>query len=47
VAPPAGETDVVASAGRISGQEEAMMDRLSGLFDRSVDASLRAWGLTI
>jgi ferritin-like metal-binding protein YciE len=44
VAPPAGETDVVASAGRISGQEEAMMDRLSGLFDRSVDASLRAVG---
>jgi ferritin-like metal-binding protein YciE len=44
VATRARDTDVVAAAGRIRGQEEAMIDRLSGLFDRSVDASLRAVG---
>ena len=35
---------VAAAAGRIAGEEEAMMERLSALFDRAVDASLRRVG---
>jgi ferritin-like metal-binding protein YciE len=44
VAQQAGEPEVEQVAGRIRDQEQAMIDRLSGLFDRSVDASLRAVG---
>jgi ferritin-like metal-binding protein YciE len=44
VAERAGEPEVAAAAGRIRDQEQAMIDRLEGLFDRSVDASLREVG---
>jgi ferritin-like metal-binding protein YciE len=44
VARQAGEQEVEQVAERIRDQEQAMIDRLSGLFDRSVDASLRAVG---
>ena len=44
VARQAGEPEVEQVAERIRDQEQAMIDRLSGLFDRSVDASLRAVG---
>src|SRR2546425_346092 len=40
VADRAGEADVAEAARRIAGEERRMMDRLEGLFDRSVDASL-------
>jgi ferritin-like metal-binding protein YciE len=44
VARRAGEPEVAAGADEIRDQERRMLDRLSGLFDRSVDASLRAVG---
>ena len=44
VAQQAGETEVVQVADRIHDQEQAMIDRLEALFDRSVDASLREVG---
>lgn len=44
VADRAGETDVAQVAGAIRDQEQAMMDRLSGLYDRSVQASLESVG---
>src|SRR5205823_10133907 len=40
----AGEAGVVETAQRIRDQEQQMMHRLEGLFDRSVDASLREVG---
>jgi ferritin-like metal-binding protein YciE len=44
VADRAGETEVVAGAQRIAGQELAMMGRLEGTFDMAVAASLREVG---
>jgi ferritin-like metal-binding protein YciE len=44
VARQAGETAVVEVAERIRDQEQAMIDRLEALFDRSVEASLREVG---
>jgi ferritin-like metal-binding protein YciE len=44
VAERAGEPEAARVAGRIRDQEQAMMNRLSGLFDLSVDASLRSVG---
>jgi ferritin-like metal-binding protein YciE len=44
VAGRAGEAEVVEAAHRIRDQEQRMMHRLEGLFDRSVDASLRDVG---
>jgi ferritin-like metal-binding protein YciE len=40
----AGEADVAGAAGRIAGEEQRMMERLEGLVDRSVEASLREVG---
>jgi ferritin-like metal-binding protein YciE len=40
----AGETEVAETAGRIGDDERRMMERLEGLFDRSVEASLRDVG---
>ena len=40
----AGETEVAETAARIAGDEQRMMERLEGLFDRSVEASLRDVG---
>jgi ferritin-like metal-binding protein YciE len=44
VAERAGEPDVARVAAEIRDQEEAMMERLSGFFDRSVEASLGSAG---
>jgi ferritin-like metal-binding protein YciE len=44
VAEQAGEPEVAAAAVQIRDQERAMMERLEGLFDRSVEASLREVG---
>src|SRR5579871_5776212 len=41
VADRAGDTDTAAVARRIEAQEAAMAERLTGLFDRAVEASLR------
>src|SRR5205085_1922526 len=44
VAERAGEDDVAAAAARIAAEERAMMQRLEGLLDESVEASLRELG---
>ena len=44
VAERAGDAEAARVAGRIRDQEQAMLDRLSGVFDLSVDASLRSVG---
>jgi ferritin-like metal-binding protein YciE len=41
IAERAGEPDVASLAAEIGGQERAMADRIGGLWDRAVDASLR------
>jgi ferritin-like metal-binding protein YciE len=40
----AGESEVAETAARIAGDERQMMERLEGLFDRAVEASLRDVG---
>ena len=44
VAERAGDDATVATAGRIGAEEQAMADRLAGVFDRAVEASLREVG---
>src|SRR5438034_1524797 len=41
VAERAGDSDAAAAASRIGDEERSMADRLAGLFDRAVEASLR------
>jgi ferritin-like metal-binding protein YciE len=46
VAERAGDRETVAPAERIAGEERAAAEKLYGLFDRAVDASLDAVGVT-
>ena len=46
VAEEAGDEETAAAAERILGQERAAADKLAASFDRAVDASLQAQGIT-
>ena len=46
VAERAGDSDTAAVAGVIADEERAAAERIAGLFDRAIDASLEAQGAT-